>query len=68
MAEGDVRLATQCGTTSGAKRHYRRGEPICAACRGAQRTYNKEWKRRWREKLREEAYSKQMQNGLDNHH
>lgn len=34
-----------CGTVSAAKRHYTRGEPLCAACRAAQRLYDRERKR-----------------------
>lgn len=34
-----------CGTLSAARRHYARGEPLDALCRGEQRRYDRERKR-----------------------
>jgi len=38
--------AAQCGTISGYVGHYRRGEPPCKACRGAEHAYRRELRRR----------------------
>jgi len=32
----------RCGSIAGAKRHYRAGEPVCAACRRAEDVYRQE--------------------------
>lgn len=34
-ADRPATITAQCGTTTGASQHYRRGEPCCAACRTA---------------------------------
>jgi len=32
----------RCGTAAGARRHYRRNEPVCADCKRAELLYNRE--------------------------
>lgn len=42
------RLPAECGTEAGHSRHWRAGEPVCAACRRAHTEHVREWKARRR--------------------
>lgn len=37
-----IKRPAECGTASGASRHYRKGEGLCEACREAKREYDRQ--------------------------
>jgi hypothetical protein len=47
--------AAKCGTRTGYQRHKRDGEDVCERCTVAERTYQRERKRRVRAQQREDA-------------